>query len=185
MEVESNYFGDKTNYFLTRRYTVELTRRGTSLHHKVTVDVVNKEPLGTEDRVVYKADFRLYVGSSASSASHNLRPVKYPNPAPPPGTQLLDGWLPDVTCCGGQGHATFEYDTKWSTTDGGIYELYWQKQPGTVSDSIEVLWTDGNSHTYRISGDLGQDRVITLTPIGVTLSVGQLAQVRLPSLSLG
>jgi hypothetical protein len=48
-----------------------------------------------------------------------------------------------------------------------------------------VTWNDGNSHTYTVSGDLGQDRVITLRLTGVTLTAGQPAQATLPSLSLG
>lgn len=35
MEVESNLGATKANYFLTRHFTVELTRKGSLLHHKV------------------------------------------------------------------------------------------------------------------------------------------------------
>jgi hypothetical protein len=185
MEVESNYYGDKANYYLTRHYTVELTRHGATLHHKVTVDLVNAMPSGVSPRTAYRVNIRLYVGDTTSSGSDNLRPVKYSNPAPPEGTHLMDGWLPDIACCGGRGQAVFEYDSPWPASDRGSHQVYWQKQPGTVNDKIDVTWTDENGHTFKVSGDLGQDRVITLSPNGVTLTAGQPAQATLPSLSLG
>jgi hypothetical protein len=148
------------------------------------VDLVNNEPSGTEERVLYKADVRLYTNINAFSISHNLRQVKYANPPPPAGTELLNGWL-DVPCCGGHGGAVFEYDTKWPLQERGKYEIYWQKQPGTVKDKVDIVWSDGHGHTYAASGDLGQDRVITLAPTGVTLTGGRAALATLPSLSLG
>jgi hypothetical protein len=185
MEVESNYYGDKANYFLTRHYTVVLTRNGSKLHHKVTVDFVNAMPASSSERTSYRVDVRLYVSDSASSVSDNLRQVVYPNPNPPSGTALLDGWAPEIPCCGGRGQALFEYDTPWPVSDSGGDEIYWQKQPGTVADKIDVIWNDGFGRTYRTSGDLGQDRVITLTVTGVTQAAGHPAQATLPSLSLG
>jgi Protein of unknown function (DUF4012) len=187
MEVESNLGGTKANYFVARHFTVELTRNGATLHHKVTANVVNNMPHsyvpGYGD--FYRAYVGLYVADTASSTSHNLRAVKYPDPAPPAGTRLLDGWLPDVRGYGGHGQAVFEYDTPWPVHNNGQDQIYWQKQPGTVSDTVDVTWNDGNGHVYTVSGDLGQDRVITLTPGGVTLTPGQPAQAQLPSLSLG
>jgi hypothetical protein len=185
MEVESNLGGTKANYFVTRHFTVELTRNGPTLHHKVTVDLVNNMPHVNQFGEYYRAYVRLYVGDAASSTSDNLRPVKYANPAPPAGTRLLDGWLPDVRGYGGHGQAVFEYDTPWPERDKGQDQIYWQKQPGTINDRIDVTWNDGNGHTYTVNGDLAQDRVITLTPTGVTLTPGQPAQAQLPSLSLG
>lgn len=185
MEVESNYYGDKTNYFVTRHYTVVLTRNGGTLHHQVTVDLVNNEPCNSEPRTSYRVNVRLYVGEIASSVSDNLRPVRYPNPSPPAGVRLLDGWLPDILCAGRRGQAVFNYDTPWQTNDNGLNRIYWQKQPGIVSDMIEVTWNYGTGHTFKVSGDLGQDRVITLSPTGVSLAAGQAAQAKLPSLSLG
>ncbi len=184
MEVESNYYGDSANYFLSRHFRVELTRNGGTLHHKVTVGVINRTPFGSEDRVVYKADFRLYVGANASSTSDNLRPIKYPDPTPSSDLMLLSGWLPDVPCCGGQGSAVFEYNTPWPIRDNR-YFLYWQKQPGVSNDKVDVIWNDGSGHVYSASGDLNGDRVITLTPTAVFLSPGQPGQAVLPSLNLG
>jgi hypothetical protein len=185
MEVESNYYGDKANYFLTRHYSVVLTRKGNTLHHSVTVDLVNAMPTGISDRTSYKVNVRLYLGSGSSAGSNNLRPVKYANPTPPVGTKLIDGWLPDVACCGGRGEALFEYDTAWLGGDNGIDQIYWQKQPGTVLDTIDVTWINGSGHTYSVRGDLGLDRIVTLTPSSVTLSAGQPTRATLPSLSLG
>jgi hypothetical protein len=185
MEVESNYYGDKANYFLARQYTVVLTRHGATLHHAVTVDLVNSMPFGISDRTAYRADVRFYVGVGTSKASDNLRPVKFPNPPPLAGTDVMDGWLPDISCCSGRGQAVFEYDTPWSADGRGLDKIYWQKQPGTVVDTIDVTWNDGNGHAFKAAGDLSQDRVITVSPSGVNLAAGQPAQATLPSLSLG
>ena len=185
MEVESNYNGNKVNYFLSRHYTVALTRSGGALHHKVTVDLVNATTCGSYVRTSYKADFRLYIGDNASSVSDNVVPAGTANPAPPSGTRLLDGWLSDVGCGGARGTAVFAYDTPGPAQAADPYQIYWQKQPGTVNDKIDVTWSDGSGHTYTVSGDLSQDRLMTLTPSGVTLTTGQPAQASLPSLSLG
>jgi hypothetical protein len=98
---------------------------------------------------------------------------------------MLDGWLPDVRGYGGQGHAVFEYDTPWPIRNIGEDRIYWQKQPGTQNDLVDVTWNEGKGRTYTVSGDLSQDRVITLTPTGVTLTAGRPAEAQLPSLSLG
>jgi Protein of unknown function (DUF4012) len=185
MEVESNYYGTKSNYFLTRHYTVALSRIGGMLHHRVTVDVINGEPCGSEERTTYKVNVRLYVSGIASSISDNLRAVRYPNPNPPAGVQLLDGWLPDIACGGGRGQAVFNYDTPWPPADRAVYQTYWQKQPGTVQDKVDVTWNDGSGHTFAVSGNLSQDLVITMKPAGVTLIPGQPALATLPSLGLG
>jgi hypothetical protein len=185
MEVESNYGGDKANYFLNRHFTVVLTRNGSNLHHKVTVDLVNSSPAGVYIRTFYEVNVRLYVGATASNLSSNLRPVKYANPAPPAGTKLFDGWMTDIKCCGDKGQAVFEYDTPWTPSPRGLYEIYWQKQPGTVNDKIDVIWNAGDGQTFRVAGDLGQDRVIGLSSKSAALRVGQAGKATLPSLSLG
>ena len=185
MEVESNYYGDKANYFVTRHYTVVLTHKGGTLHHQVTVDLVNDEPCGAELRTSYRVNIRLYVGAIASSISDNLRAVLYPNPEAPVGVRLLDGWLPDIPCSGGRGQAIFDYDTPWPVQDNGRTQIYWQKQPGTLNDGAVVIWNTGAGKSYQVNGDLGQDRRITLTPSGVTIAATSAAQAKLPSLSLG
>jgi hypothetical protein len=151
----------------------------------VTIDLVNNTPCGIYDRTSYRSNVRLYVGNNANALSDNLRAVRYANPAPPAGTRLLDGWLPDILCGGGRGRAVFDYNTPWQPDGAGKDQIYWQKQPGTVSDTIDVTWSNGIGHTYRASGNLGQDRVITLLLTGVSLAAGHPAQATLPSLSLG
>jgi hypothetical protein len=185
MEVESNYGGGKANYALQRHYTVSLTRNGGVLHHVVTVNYTNEMPPTAADIVGYRAVVRLYAAFNASSINSSLRPVRYQSPDPPASTRFAEGWLPNIHCCGGQAQAVFEYDTLWSNRDRGVHQIFWQKQPGTASDRLDVIWSDGNGHTYTIGGDLGQDRVINLTPTGVTLAAGQAAAATLPSLSLG
>ena len=184
MEVEDNYYGNKDNYFLARHFTITLTRSGGVLHHTVTVDLTNRTPYGSYERVEYRAVMRLFVGGSISGTSHNLRQAKYANPAPPSGTSMLDGWL-YVQCCGGHGQAVFQYDTPWSGNPKGAAQIYWQKQPGTITDQVDVVWSDGAGHSYTASGDFAQDRVIRLSPSGVILAAGKAAQATLPSLGLG
>jgi hypothetical protein len=95
----------------------------------------------------------------------------------------MDGWL-YVSCCGGQGSAVFQYDTNWPL-DKSAYQIYWQKQPGTLNDTLDVTWKDGDGHTYTATSSLSEDRVIFLSPGGITLTSGKPAKASLPSLSLG
>jgi hypothetical protein len=184
MEVESNYYGTKSNYFVTRKYSIALARSGNTLRHEVAVDLVNNEPCGIETRTLYKSNIRLYIGADAFSMSDNLQPVAYSNPAPPAQTKLLDGWL-FVNCGGGHAQGIFDYDTPWPAHDKAGVQIYWQKQPGTAADRVDVSWDPGIGGTFSAHGDLRQDRVIVLTNGGVTLDVGQSSQAALPSLSLG
>jgi hypothetical protein len=181
--VENN-FGSKANYYLSRSYVVELTTEGTVLHHKVTINYVNRSPFGTASGRNYHADVRLFVSDTISSGSTNLTPVVIANPPPPPGVRVIEGWLL-VECCGSVGQAVFQYDTPWPPAGKDPYRIYWQKQPGTLSDPVNVIWADGHGHTLTTRGDLGQDRLITLTPTGVTMTRGQSSQVNLPRLNLG
>ena len=185
MEVESNLSGNKTNYFLTRNFTIELTRTGNTLHHKVTIDLVNNMPFVYRPSEYYVAYLRLYVSDTASSTRNNLRPAKYPNPAPPAGTRMIDGWVPLFHGYGHSAQAVFEYDTPWVGDGRGLARIYWQKQPGTLDDKVAIKWNDGSGHVYTVSGDLAQDRVITFSSSGVSLTPGQPARAKLPSLSLG
>jgi uncharacterized protein DUF4012 len=185
MEIEANLGGTKANAFITRRFTVELTRAGNALHHKVTIDLTDNMPFAYRPGEYYNAYLRLYVSDTATSALDDLRPPKYPNPAPPPGTRMIDGWVPTFHGYGHSAEAVFTYDTPWVANGRGESQMYWQKQPGTLNDGVTVKWNDGNGHTYTTSGDLGQDRVITFSPRGLTLETGQPAQAQLPNLSLG
>jgi hypothetical protein len=185
MEVESNLGGTKANYFLTRHFTLDLTRKGSTLHHKLTIDLTDDMPFSYRPDEFYQAYLRLFIPDTASGGSTNLRPAKYPNPAPPAGIRMIDGWVPLFHGYGHSAQAVFEYDTPWTANARGESQVYWQKQPGTLVDKVDVTWNDGSGHSYTASGDLSQDRVISLTPQGVTVAPGRPAQAQLPSLSLG
>jgi Protein of unknown function (DUF4012) len=185
MEIESNLGGTKANYFLVRRFTLDLTRAGAVLHHKVTIELVNNTPFSYRPQEYYRAYLRLYVSATASSPGDNLRAVKYPDPAPPAGTKLIDGWLPLFHGYGHSADAIFEYDTPWVSDGRGEGQMYWQKQPGTVSDIVVVRWNDGSGHAYSASADLGQDRTLLFSSRGLSIGPGKPAQAQLPSLSLG
>jgi len=184
MEVESNLGATKANYYVTRHYTVELTRNGASLHHKMTVDITDNMPYEYRPDEFYRAYIRLYVAGSSTATSDNLYRMLYANPPPPTGTRMIDGWMQ----IHGYGHdriVEFQWDTPWQPNGRDEEQIYWQKQPGTGADAVDVIWHDGNGHTYKASSDLGQDRVITLSVRGVTIRQGQNGSAALPSLSLG
>ena len=183
LEVESNLGGTKANYFVVRHYTVYLTLAGTTLHHKVVVDITNTMPVMSGTGNFYHGYFRLYVSADATAMSNNLVRVRYPNPPPPAGTVMLDGWMPKVNGTNGHGQAVFEYNTPWQPDSTGSEQLYWQKQPGTVGDKVQVVWANAGN-TYSASGDLNQDCLLTLGPSSLTLAPGQPAKTKLPSLSL-
>ena len=184
MEVEANLGSTKANYFVTRHYAVELTRTGGTLHHTVTVDIYDNMPYDYRPYEYYKAYIRMYVNAKSSSYSSNLVPPRYANPAPPAGTQVLDGWM-NIHGYGHDRLVVFQWDTPWQANGRGQEQIYWQKQPGTTNDKVDVTWNDGNGHTYKVSGDLSQDRVITLAPTAVTMVQGQIGTAQLPNLSLG
>ncbi len=184
MEVESNLGATKANYLLTRQFTVELTRSGNTLHHKITVDFVNNMPYYLRPLDYYRAYISLFVNARASSLSDNLPPEKYGTPDPPPREQVVGGWL-TIPGYGNRGKAVFNYDTQWKAADRGRDQIYWQKQPGTANDALTVIWTDGSGHMYKVTGNLTQDRIIVISPGGVTVANGQAGQATLPSLSLG
>ncbi len=183
MEVEANLGGTKANYYVSRHYTVELTRIGGVVHHKVSVDIRDDMPYTYVPNDFYHSYIRMITSGNADSMSTDLS-IPHRQTTPPAGTQQLDGWI----LIHGYGHdrvVTFNWNTPWRPNGRGVEQLYWQKQPGTPSDKVDVVWNDGNGHTYKVSGDLGQDRIITLAPNGVSLVQGQVGTAQLPSLSLG
>ena len=185
MEVESNLGATKANYFLTRHFTMELTRNGGTLHHKLTIDLLNDMPYAYRPGEFYHPYIRLYITGKASAGSTDLRPVKYPNPPPPSGTAMIDGWVPTFHGYGHSAQAVFEFDTPWQANGRGEDQIYWQKQPGTVTDKFDIVWRDGSGHTYKAAGDLGQDRGTNFSSSGVTVGPAPPPIAKLPSLSLG
>jgi Protein of unknown function (DUF4012) len=184
-EVESNLGGTKANFFIVRHFTVELSRNGSVLHHRVTIDLTDNMPFAYHPQDYYSAYLRMYVSANSSGTGDNLRRAKYPNPAPPAGTAMIDGWVPLFHGYGHSAEAVFDYNTPWIADGRGEGQMYWQKQPGTLTDAVTVKWSDGSGHTYTLSGDLGQDRILSFSSKGITLAAGQPAQAKLPSLSLG
>jgi len=164
---------------------VELTRTGNYLHHRVTIDITDNMPYSYRPREYYSAYIRLYVSDNAINTGVNLRPAKYPNPAPPAGTRMIDGWVPTFHGYGHTAEAVISYDTPWIADGRGEGSIYWQKQPGTNADTVTVVWHDGSGHTYTVNGEVGQDRVISFSSRGVSIDAGQAAQAKLLSLSLG
>jgi len=185
MEVESNLGATKANYFVTRQFTLEMTRRGSVLRHKVTIDLTNDMPYIYRPIEYYRAYIQFYVSATATARSDNLRAPLYPSPAPPKGMRIIDGWVPIFHGYGHSAEAVFTWDTPWPADGRSENHIYWQKQPGTLADKIVVKWNDGSGHTYTVKADLGQDRVINLSSSGITITPGQAAQAQLPSLSLG
>jgi uncharacterized protein DUF4012 len=183
MELEDNFWGNKVNYYLTRHFTISLTRTGNVLHHQINVDFVNQTPANSYPRVDYKSVLRLYASAPISSAKTTVAPPKFAAPAPPSGFRMLSGWL-DVACCGGRQGGGFSYDTPWTSNAAGDATLYWQKQPGTAADSVDVVWSNGG-HTFRVHGVFAQDIALALTPTAVILKPRSPGQAALPSLNLG
>jgi uncharacterized protein DUF4012 len=183
-EVEANLGATKANYFVTRHYSVVLTKRGNLLHHDVFVDLINDTPYMYRPNDYYKAYIRLFVSTNATGAQDNLSQGRYGNPNPPSGTVQLTGWtlMPGY---GNRYRAHFEYDTPWLAIWQGKHFIYWQKQPGTTNDAVNVTWNDGGGHSYTAASALNQDLIMTLAPDRVTLTPAQPAAATLPSLSLG
>jgi hypothetical protein len=192
MEVEANLGGTKSNYYVVRHFTVELTRDHANLHHRLSVQITDNTPYIYRGYDYYQVYTRLLISGNTTAVTNNLLhgPPGFigrtlPGPPPPPGWQQTEGWK--FTRGYGNGMTmVFDWDTPWSPNHRGEEQIYWQKQPGTSVDKVDVIWNDpNNGHAYRTSGDLGQDRVITLAPKGVTLTQGQVGTFQLPSLSLG
>jgi hypothetical protein len=151
----------------------------------VAIEITDDMPYYYRPNEYYRAYLRLYVSGNASAGATNLRAVRYPNPAPPSGLAMIDGWVPTFHGYGHSAEAVFEYDTPWRADVHGENKTYWQKQPGTLNDKINITWNDGAGHTYKASGDLGQDRVVTISAKGIVITPAQAAQANLPSLTLG
>jgi hypothetical protein len=186
--VESNFGGNKANYFLTRKLRLELTRAGSTLHHVLVEDLaLDLTSAPASYNVPYRAYFRLLVPDRSTARS--IRPVKpddHPYGAPPPGTSLIDGWQqlnPDPGSRKGSLQIVYAWDTPWTQDADGRHAVYVQKQPGTARDALEVMWNDGG-RTATATTDLGVDRVLSLGTDGVRIGRGQVARAELPRLGL-
>jgi hypothetical protein len=180
METEDNYGGSKANAFVKRSFELTLTGSGDRLHHHLVVDIANHAPpptdwLGTH----YYSYVRLYapdVGSRiqiSSAPSREYPPVMrplLPEPAPQ-GLSAAAGWIfidtgPDLS---GRYRLIFDYDTVWNAQASRPHLIFWQKQPGTGADTISVRWRNARG-SWRATGDLSEDRVLSLSSDGVELA---------------
>jgi len=179
LEVESNFGGDKANHWLVRRYDLVLTASGGKLHHKVNISYVNSTPPGYAGGQTYACYVRFYVPASATSTRAYVPGVDaIPNDEKHDGFRMMDGWF-TIKVISGSATARigFEWDTAWDSTS--TRRIYWQKQAGTIADPINVtLLVNGKTFTGR--SDLTQDRVLVLSPNGLTIQAGAAGQAQLP-----
>jgi hypothetical protein len=181
LEVESNFGGDKANHWLARSYSLMLTASGGKLHHKLLVTYVNSTPAGYAGGRTYACYVRFYVpASSTGKLVEGPGPDRIPNDEKHAGFSLLDGWLTiKVNSQTGRGTAriAFDWDTAWDAKT--TRHIYWQKQAGTIADPISVTLVI-NGKTYTKNGNLGQDRVLVLSPTSVAIQAGAAGQAQLP-----
>ena len=183
-EVESNFGATKANFFVARSYEINLSVKGDKLHHDVAVNLVDTAPSGISGRA-YRYYVRMYVPAAATDLKiGQVFPDKLQLTEVPSGLKMVDGWYQnnvDPRTGVGRTQIGFSWDTPLPSLTKP-FEIYWQKQPGTLNDGAHIIWSVGG-HRFEATGDLAQDRVITLTPTGVTLTPGQAGTAQLPSLS--
>ena len=191
LETEDNFGGNKTNHFIARHYNLTLTKQGNQLHHTITIDLADNAPQ-IPDGNFYSAYLRLYTTARAANLKLSLTPASgyHPVPAPgdskfemPTGIQMAHARFLINVVRGQAGHQriTIDYDQPWTPDQSGAHEIYWQKQPGTLNDTVDITWIDG-AHTYRTTGDLGGDRLIKLSAAGIKFEPAQSATAHLPQL---
>jgi hypothetical protein len=90
----------------------------------------------------------------------------------------VDGW---ATVHTGE---RLSWTVAWSTPAAGLdrgYTIYWRKQAGTLTDALHVVLHTGD-RTLTADTDLGQDRSIVLTPLGIQLQSGSGGAATVPFL---
>ncbi len=184
--VEANLGGTKANYFLTRKYDLALTKVGNTLHHQLTISYEDDSTLANTN--YYSCYLRMFVPAYATGlSSQGLRADKYPPPDSPSGLKMTDGWFAlnvNPRTSKGTSEVVLTYDTPWQPDAAGDEVIYWQKQPGTGPDIVNVtMKADGRSSSA--TGDVSQDRKIVINATGVVKIVpGQAGSAHLPGLSL-
>lgn len=180
-EVEANYGGNKANYWLERKFNLDLTYDQGKLTHKLGLNLKNQTPPGFEGGQDYRAYFRLYYPDSGTGGrAGGLLPDKFASDEKPAGLKFLDGWyqMPPISS---YDKVAFEYTTDVADLQGG-YRIYWEKQAGTLLDKVHVTYrVDGK--VFTLDTDLGQDRVLILSSSGITLAPGTAGNAHLPSLA--
>ncbi len=177
MEVESNFGADKANHWLARTYNLVLTSAGGKLHHALTVSYVNTTPPGYPGGQRYSCYVRFYYSAAATGGQISTAPDGIPNTESHTGYNLLDGWFGIDAFH--PGSVRIAWDTAMNPT--ATERIYWQKQAGTLADPIKVSY-EVNGSTHTATSDLGQDRVLVLSPNGVTILAGSAGQAHLPLL---
>ncbi|HEV2954346.1 MAG TPA: hypothetical protein VG015_09660, partial [Candidatus Dormibacteraeota bacterium] len=197
MEVEANLAGDKANQDLVRAYHITLTQAGTTLHHQVVVDLTNNNPANATWGTNYDTYVRFYTEAGATNLKLSdgtavgnqwwpLQPQDYPDKDVPAGFQIQDGYLQldHLEAPSNHYQLIFDYDTTYQPNAQGTYSIYWQKEPGTMADPIDITWQTGGQ-TYKASGDLSVDRSIVLSATTIQLGVGQTSNAQIPGVSFG
>jgi hypothetical protein len=110
----------------------------------------------------------------SSARSVEYAPIQVParrTQVPPAGALVAGGWIFVLVGPGLSGNyeATFTWDTPWTPGADGSAVLYWQKQPGTVHDTVQVTWA-AQAGSVSAASDLSQDRLVTLGQRSVVVS---------------
>jgi Protein of unknown function (DUF4012) len=185
LEVESNYAATKANHFVTRSFDLTITNESGKLHHHLIINLKNATPAGYLGGRGYIDYLRFYYsGSLADAVMQNISPGHYPSDEKPTGAKLADGWLNLEIRNLKLGYSTaqvvIDYTTDMSNS-AHPYEIYWQKQAGTLSDKIHVTYKTG-TRTFSTDSDLSQDRLLTLTAQGLDVKAGNVPTAHLPNL---
>lgn len=185
LEVESNFSGNKSNHFLERSFDLTLTNKGGKLLHHLVVNLKNATPDGYSGGRQYTCYLRYYYPSTASDATvQHLTPDRYPTDEKPNGMKLADGWLNIEVTNLKLGYGTYQVIIDYSTDLSGFasgHQIYWQKQAGTLSDKLHVVFqSDGKS--YSADSDLSKDRLLIVSPEGLKVAVANPAAAHLPIL---
>ena len=61
---------------------------------------------------------------------------------------MLDGWM-NIHGYGHDKVVVFQWDTPWQANGRDQEQIYWQKQPGTTNDKVDVIWNDGNGDVIK------------------------------------
>jgi hypothetical protein len=185
--LESNFGVNKDNYFLSRQYMVDVSRTPAGLHDRVQVNLtldLTHAPLAYTPS--YRAYVRFLVPSAASGfKSSNLSAEGQPTTSIPPGTKVIEGWFqiePNPTTRKASAEIVVEYDIPWSADSAGRHRIYWEKQPGTLTDMVALRWNDGG-RTVSTRFDLRTDRTVELGTGTVSVGIGRTATAALPRIS--
>lgn len=184
MEVESNFGGTKANHFLTRSYNLQLTAAGGVLHHNLVIDFKDSTPPGFSGGRHYRCYLRFYypADSTGDSAPIQTAATK-PSGEALEGVKMLNGWF-QINIDPRQGFGVYSVTLRWDTPlpAGAVSRsIYWQKQPGTLSDAIKVTYKVGGK-TFSAASELSQDRVLVLSDGGVQVTNGSAGSAHLPTL---